>query len=213
MGDMMKALAESFPTFITKESELEFGYIAPGHGARGQQRWIADDIDLQDMYAEYRGKKEITLWFFINKDVAKGKKRAHSPGGGGPSKKPSHQSDVHKAKMEEVEEILKKLKQKHTGSFSEEKIRAWAHLIQMKKHASYDNPPDMPYFKKGNKKAPDNSAPVSAEAGISPCKKLNMRTACIEQLDKWHGLLEKGGITQGQYTQLQEKIMSDMLSM
>ena len=70
MGDMMKALAESFPTFITKESELEFGYIAPGHGARGQQRWIADDIDLQDMYAEYRGKKEITLWFFVNKDVA-----------------------------------------------------------------------------------------------------------------------------------------------
>ena len=88
-------------------------------------------------------------------------------------------------------------------------MRAWAHLIQMKKHASYDNPPDMPYFKK----ALDNSALVSAEAGISPCKKLNMRTACIEQLDKWHGLLEKGGITQGQYTQLQEKIMSDMLRM
>ena len=105
MGDMKKALAESFPTFITKESELEFGYIAPGHGVRGQQRWIADDIDLQDMYAEYRGK-EITLWFFVNKDVAKGKKRAHSPGGGGPSKKPLHQSDAHKAKMEEADEIL-----------------------------------------------------------------------------------------------------------
>ena len=59
----------------------------------------------------------------------------------------------------------------------------------------------------------DFSALVSAEAGISPCKKLNMCTACIEQLDKWHGLLEKGGLTQGQYTQLQEKIMSNMLHM
>lgn len=42
--DDVKSLAESFPTFITKEGELEFGYIAPGNGARGQQRWISDDI-------------------------------------------------------------------------------------------------------------------------------------------------------------------------
>ena len=61
MGDLKKALAESFLVFITKEKKLEFGYIAP-------QRWIADDSDLQDMYAEYHGK-EITLWFFVNKDV------------------------------------------------------------------------------------------------------------------------------------------------
>ena len=42
--------------------------------------------------------------------------------------------------MEEADEILEKRKQKHTGTFSEEKMRTWAHLIQMKKHASYDNP-------------------------------------------------------------------------
>ena len=35
------------------------------------------------MHAEYHGKKEITLWFCVNKDVVKGKKGAHSPGGGG----------------------------------------------------------------------------------------------------------------------------------
>ena len=57
---MKNSLAESFPTFITKEGELEFGYTAPGHGAHGQQRWICDDIDLQDMYTEYIGK-EITI--------------------------------------------------------------------------------------------------------------------------------------------------------
>ena len=57
---MKNYLAESFPTFITKEGELEFGYTAPGHGAHGQQRWICDDIDLQGMYTEYIGK-EITI--------------------------------------------------------------------------------------------------------------------------------------------------------
>jgi len=106
VDDMKKSLAESFPTFITKEGELEFGYIAPGHGARGQQQWISDDVDLQDMYTEYIGKKEITLWFFVNKDVVKSKKRAHSPGGGEPTKKASHQSDTQKTKMEEVDQIL-----------------------------------------------------------------------------------------------------------
>lgn len=63
------------------------------------------------------------------------------------------------------------------------------------------------------KKAPENSTLASAEAGISPYKKLNMSTACIEQLDKWYTLLEKGRITQKQYSQLQEKILSDIQNM
>ena len=62
-------------------------------------------------------------------------------------------------------------------------------------------------------KAPENSTLASAEAGISPCKRFNMRTACIEQLDKWYTLLEKGRITQKQYSQLQEKILSDIQNM
>ena len=106
------------------------------------------------MYADYKDKKEIIFWFFGNKDVIKSKKRPRSPGGGEPTKRATHQSDAHKEKMEEVDQILEKLKSKHC-SFSEEK-RAWAHLIQMQKHSSYD-PPDMPYLKKCNKKAPDNS--------------------------------------------------------
>ena len=70
--------------------------------------------------------------------MAKDKKRAHSPGGGGPSNKPLPQSDAHKAKMEKVDQILEKLKQKHAGSFSEERLRVSTHLVQMqmKKHAS-----------------------------------------------------------------------------
>jgi len=73
----------------------------------------------------------------------------------------------------------------------------------------------MPYFKKGNKHTHTvASDPVMpAQTGVSPCKRLTMPTACIEQMDKWHSLLEKGGITQQQYDQLQEKIMSDMLNM
>lgn len=37
---------------------------------------------------------------------------------------------------------LRKLKEKHGNS----QKNAWAHLIQVGKHASYDSPPNYPYF-------------------------------------------------------------------
>jgi len=41
-------------------------------------------------------------------------------------------------------------------------------------------------------------------------KKLQMRTELIDQLKKWHSLLQDGGISQVQYNKLQGKIMKDM---
>ena len=43
---------------------LEMGYIEPGHGAQGKQRWILNDGDLEDMYEAYSGRKEIMLWVY-----------------------------------------------------------------------------------------------------------------------------------------------------
>ena len=37
-----------------------------------------------------------------------------------------------------------------------------------------------------------------------------MRSQCIEQLNRWHTLLEKGRITKGQYDGLQATILKDM---
>ena len=72
----------------------------------------------------------------------------------------------------------------------------------------------MAYFKRHKcTDASISDSPAQTATAMSPCKRRNMHTACIEQLDKWYSLLEKGGITQQQYDQLQEKIMSDMLSM
>ena len=187
---LKKALCEYFPTFLTSSaSDVEVGYITKGHGARGKQLWISDDIDIEDMYKEYQGKKEIILWFYTNNKTKegrkKGKKRTHSPGETEHTKRANYQTTAHTVTMEEVEMILKKLKEKHTGNYTEEKLRAWAHLIQMEKHTSYTQPPDMPYFKR--RKCTDTStsdSPAQTATAMSPCKQLTMRTACIEQLDK-----------------------------
>ena len=82
VNSLRKALSECFPTFTSNASDIEVGYIVPGQGARGKQLWISDDIDLEDMYRDYRGKKEITLWFCSKKPhegTGKGKKSTHSP--------------------------------------------------------------------------------------------------------------------------------------
>lgn len=218
---LSKALSDHFPTITGNAADIQIGYIAPGHGARGKQCWITDNLDIEDMYKEYRGKKEIVLWLYdcskLHVETKKGRKRVHSTGEVEATKRTNYRSVAHMEKIEKVEEILKELKEKHTGTYGEEKLRAWAHLIQMDKHKSYSEPPDLPYFKKRSihtdthTSASQSTTPPSTS--VSPCKRLSMRTACIEQMDKWHSLLEKGGITQQQYDELQDKIMSDMLSM
>ena len=99
--------------------------------------------------------------------------------------------------------MVDELEEKHeSGKFSPEQIRAWAHMLHLKKHASYEEPPDKPFFRlKGS---------TSKAQGISPAKRITLRSECIDQLDKWHKLMEKGAISTEQYKDLQDTIMSDI---
>ena len=44
----------------------------------------------------------------------------------------------------------------------------------------------------------------------SPGKKIKIRSECIDQLQKWHELLNCGAITQEQYDEFQDKILTDI---
>ena len=86
-NSIKKCLCDAFPQEIPDtDVDLEIGYVNPGHGARGQQRWIVDDNDVQDMYKEYHGRNEVLLWFYIPcssagdaRFASKKKKRSCSP--------------------------------------------------------------------------------------------------------------------------------------
>ena len=195
------------------------GYIEPGHGAQGKQRLVKHSDDLTDMYSSYGKKLDILLWCYDkaepNKDRAASRKRPLSPANSGSSQASKRESCSRK--IEEVEKVLKKLQDKHGSDYSVEKLNAWAHLIQMGKHGSYDSPPDLPYFKRSTKgKTKDAHGKNEEEPAVrlvtisSPVKRLAFRTECIEQLSKWHTLLERGGITQQQYDEVKGTIMSDM---
>jgi hypothetical protein len=94
--------------------------------------------------------------------------------------------------MQEVEEILEMLKKKHEENFTPEQLHTWAHMIQMKKHSSYDTAPDKPFFRSRSKKTIGHIA--ANEAGISPVK-VNMRSERIQQIDERYDLKQKGAIS------------------
>ena len=181
--------------------------VFPGHGIKGKQRVVENDSDILAMYADYKGKRIITLWMKCSwTRPSAQRKRPHSPSASGlPSTSKRSNYESHLTKMTEVEVIMDKLKEKHER-FSAEQLRAWAHMIQMNKYESYENPPDKPFFGKSRKKA----LSTATEAVISPGKRLNMRSECIDQLDKWHKLMERVAISLEQYKELQGTIPTDI---
>ena len=97
----------------------------------------------------------------------------------------------------EVEVIADKLTEKHEGKFSAEQINVWAHLINMKKHQSFDDPPDKPFFRGSSmevftqKSSDIPNATGVVHQGISPSKWIELHTELLDQLNKLSALLDK----------------------
>ncbi len=195
----------------------QVGYIEPGHGVKGKQHWLMEDYDLQDMYA---CKSNSILFWCFNPQLL-----SSSSEGTRPRKRhaeesevqPQSKRDAYAKKISDVEDIVKKLEDKHGSKYTVEEMNAWAHMVHVKKRTSCDVPPNLPYFT-GNKKrvadagttAVDTQAFPSGATNTSPSKRVNLRSECITQLDKWHSLLEKGAINQVQFDELQKTILKDI---
>ena len=76
-------------------------------------------------------------------------------------------------------------------------------MINTRKHESMDIPPDKPFF--GKKRKSDITS-----IGVSPGERVSLRSECINQLDKWHQLRERGVISNEQYEDLQKTILTDI---
>ena len=219
IDELKAAVGEVCQGQVSLES---FGYIEPGHGAKGKQRWLACNEDLEDLYRVYHGKKEILLWCNACDQPTKKRTRSLEPEQEGESQRPAKSSryDRFTDKMTEVEAIEAELRQKHAQSmYSEHQLRSWAHLIQMKKHTSYDKPPDKPFWRTTQQKSvPSGNTTASVTIGDlegsskrdSPGKRINMRGKCMEQLMQLHKLFESNMVTQEQYEEMKSDIMGEV---
>ena len=111
------------------------------------------------MYSQCQGKKEI-LWFVkIDETVATTSDKPKPPKCPCPG---TAKTDMVNQVMSEVEKIVVSLTEKHSKDYTVEQIRAWAHMVQMGKHLSYDEPPEKPFFQKKkvkNDKRPSQLSP------------------------------------------------------
>ena len=224
------ALKDQINKMLDDEVEA-VGFIEPGHGLKGKQRWLVGNEDLDDMYLLHKSKREITLWCYSRLAAPPGqteqpkKKRSLSDSEVPPAKAPRgnpaaavsrSKHDQCAMKVQEVEKIVQRLKEKHESNFSIEKLHAWAHMIHLNKHSSYETPPELPYFV-GRSQAKNSStsqctqeSTATTSGTVSPTKRIGLRSECINQLDRWHSLLEKGAITQEQYDSLLHTILGDI---
>ena len=216
---LQKALRATFGETFDGVEPIEVGYIEPGHGSRGKQRWLTSTEDLQDMYTMYERRSEILLWAFSAGTSGNSKrKRTKSPtdkSTPAATKAPRSNFQEHTLKIQKVEEIAKDLKERHGDKYTSEQYNVWAHMIHMGKHDSRLIPPDKPFFRTSGTqqeqtRSPASQAPVVNSLCVSPGKRIGLRTECMEQLDKWYALLEKGVITTEQYEEHQQKILKDM---
>jgi len=140
--------------------------------------------------------------------LSRGKKRSRFPG---EEKASSSKYESHSTKrLALVDDIYEKLQDKHKGKYSAEQLRTWAHLLQMGKHESYDEPPDKPFFREKKSSALSAVNTSTQPVSISSGKKVNMRNELINQLEKWYQLLEIGAISQTQYAELKDTILLDI---
>ena len=195
-------------------SPTQLGYIEPGHGLKGKQRLLSSNDDITCMYECFAGirTKEIVLWCRVERLKL-------SPSQSTSQSQPK--KDIIAMKISKVEELIEQLRHRHGSRYSVEQYNAWAHLLNVEKHKSLEDPPDLPYFRgtkrrrEGSELEDTNPEPVSKSvpsATISPEQRVVLRSKCIEQLDKWHSLLEKGVISQTHYEEVQAMIMKDIQS-
>ena len=207
-SDVSDLKAKLQELFLKETGEIDVGYIEPGHGARGKLRWLSNSADLEDMYTLFsiKNKNEILLWCCPKKNEVQVQRLKTTAGGN--SKAPT-QHQEHISRLEEVDNIFQQLRRKH-NDFSDEQIRTWAHMISMHRHDSYEVPPDKPFFRKRKNESKSSNTLSVGDNGVSPGKKLSLRSECIDQLHKWHELYERGAISKEQYEEFQGSILTDM---
>ena len=103
---------------------------------------------LKQMYDLHKGKVEIILWcFHAVPSQAKRPCLKRPREGDATSAQNKPKDEQHVDKMMQVKEIEEQLQEKHSGQFSPEQIRAWAHYNQSGKYDSLDVPPNLPFWR------------------------------------------------------------------
>lgn len=212
-SELKEFISNNLPSTIEAPNlqEVEMGFIEPGHGGKGRKVWLFDDNDLQKMYEVHQHKKLILLWCYTHVSTQK-KAPAANQKKSSENVSTSSNYGAQLKKQDEITAIFSKLKEKHGGKFKPEQLHTWAHMIYLKTHDSLDNPPDKPFFirKRSTESTESVVSKKPTSGGISPGRRVNIRSELIDQLKKCQDLIDSGAISKEVFDELQLTILADI---
>ena len=122
------------------DSDYSVGYF---EGRHQKKRWLANGEDLAIMYQIFKPGSEVFLWCDGRDEDSQISSRNNSQTS---SRNNSQESSVNKrqAREEELDTVVKELKEKHEDNYTTPQLRLWARMIVSGTHDDMDDPPRVP---------------------------------------------------------------------
>ena len=218
-------LAEHLGEQVPKTLTFDVGYY---EGQQHSKIWLFSYTELVTMYDKIPSG-EITLWCDANsgeESVFTKRKRDD----------PSTGSSKRQKKEEEVDFVFQELREKHGTAYDTPRLRLWARMVNTNLHDDLDNPPAIPAFASIPRKSrsPSLSTVISGAAtavakalgespehrkeggaagpsvGVSPGKAVDLRMKNYQQLRFIQQLFDDGILTEAEYVEQKEDILSSL---
>lgn len=180
------------------------GYLTPGKGFIGKQFLLTRE-DVLQMYEEHEGRS-INLWMKVKAKHQKRPSESSETPATSQTKR-AKACEPHLEKMDELQKIVDKLKEKHQegqcSHFSSAQFHCWGNTIQLGHHDSSEQPPNKPF-------AVTRRATASIPGAVSPGRRIRLQSECIDQLTKWHKLMNDGVIISEEYQDMHTAVLGDI---
>ena len=132
---LIKSVRENVPNII----DFNVGYF---EGSQQAKVWLVVPDDLKTMYQKYPQGGAINLWCDARCDETE-VENVHKRKRDSEASKRQNIEENEK----EVEDVYKKLLDKHGSRWDTPRLRLWARCIGSDQHKDYEEPPDLPTFK------------------------------------------------------------------
>ena len=222
-------LVEILGEYVPRTLTFDVGYY---EGQQHSKIWLCSDTDLDMMY-DNNPSGEITLWCDGNRSsdeesAVQSKRKRDDPSTGSSKRQ----------KKGEVDDIFQDLKQKHGTNYDTPRLRLWARMVANKLHDDLDTPPTIPAFTSTPRRPRSQSLSTvisgaatafaqaleensqqdrgngcvtsSASVGVSPGKAIDLRMKSYEQLRYVQQLFDDGILTETEYTEQKQGILTSL---
>ncbi len=230
---LLSTLSEHLPSSSEIDS-FELGYL---EGRRQTKRWIISEKDLFEMYENAPSDdREILLWC-DGKDVSRKRKGTDDDAAEKPA--PKRSGFTSSAHENDIEALTEELTSIHGDKYSYAQYKLWARMIINKQHKDKDTPPNIPMImgkpdKKEKKDFSESMAecavaivkalqapavpatqatltcPQPVPDGISPSKKVSLRSQYLSQLKTLQNLRDDGVLTQDEFQAEKDIVLSSL---